>query len=193
MSADIYPKPMEPRGDPSRHLVTAELEAGLRALPEAPKNEGSLVLIVRRLVDGARDTPVSVVLSPESGVPGDDWALRPPRNPQAQLAIMRRDVAELIANGQPLTLSGDNLFVDLDISAENLPTGTRLRVGAAIVEVTPKAHNGCVKFQGRFGQDALRFVNAKPTRQLNLRGIYWKVIEAGEASVDAPIRVLSRP
>jgi len=173
--------------------VTAELEAGLRALPEAPKNEGSLVLIVRRLVDGARDTPASVVLSPESGVPGDDWALRPPRNPQAQLAIMRRDVAELIANGQPLTLSGDNLFVDLDISAENLPTGTRLRVGAAIVEVTPKAHNGCVKFQGRFGQDALRFVNAKPTRQLNLRGIYWKVIEAGEASVDAPIRVLSRP
>ena len=192
MSSDLHPKPNEPRGDPSRHLALADLESRLLALPEAPKNAGTLALIVRRLADGARDTPHSVLLSSERGVPGDDWALRPPRNPEAQLAVMRRDVAELVANGQPLTVSGDNLIVDLDISAENLPAGTRLRVGDALVEVTPKAHNGCVKFQGRFGQDALRFVNAKPTRHLNLRGMYWKVLEAGEAAVSATIRVLSR-
>jgi MOSC domain-containing protein YiiM len=106
---------------------------------------------------------------------------------------MQRDVAELIANGQPLTLFGDNLFVDLDLSAENLPEGTRLRVGEAEVVMTAEPHNGCKKFDGRFGRDALRFVQAKPTRYSNLRGVYWRVIAAGEAAVGDAVRVLSRP
>jgi MOSC domain-containing protein YiiM len=134
-----------------------------------------------------------VRLSPEQGVPGDGWARRPPRDPEAELAVMRRDVAELIANGQAITLFGDNLFVDLDLSAANLPCGARLRVGDAVVEVTAKPHNGCVKFRGRFGGDALRFVQAPATRHLNLRGIYWRVVEAGEVGSGAPIAVLSRP
>ncbi|HTF34189.1 MAG TPA: MOSC domain-containing protein [Myxococcota bacterium] len=131
-------------------------------------------------------------LSPHEGVPGDAWSRRPPRDPEAQLAVMRRDVAELIANGQCLSLFGDNLFVDLDISAANLPTGTHLRVGAALVEVTAKPHNGCFKFKGRFGEDALRFVQANPTRDQNLRGIYWKVVEPGAAGVGDPIEVVSQ-
>jgi MOSC domain-containing protein YiiM len=126
-------------------------------------------------------------------VPGDGWTRRPPRDPEAQLAVMRRDVAELIANGQALTLFGDNLFVELDLSAANLPFGTRLHVGAALVEMTPKPHNGCLKFEGRFGQDALRFVQAPDTRDQNFRGVYWKVIEPGEAQVGDTICVLSRP
>lgn len=79
-----------------------------------------------------------------------------------------------------------------NISAANLPTGTRLRVGQAIVSVTPKPHNGCLKFKGRFGQDALRFVQQATTRDQNLRGIYWKVSLPGEARVGDPIEVLSR-
>jgi len=164
----------------------------LRALPGAPKDSGRLALIVCRTAEGVRETPERVHLTAEEGVPGDSWGRRMPRKPEAQLAVMRRDVAELIANGQPLTTFGDNLFVDLDISAANLPTGTRLKVGGAIVEVTPLAHNGCAKFQGRFGSDALRFVNAKPTRDQNLRGVYWKVVEPGEVAVGAPIQVLAR-
>jgi MOSC domain-containing protein YiiM len=117
----------------------------------------------------------------------------PPRHPDAQLTVMRRDVAELIAAGQPLTTSGDNLIVELDISAANLPAGTRLQVGDAVVEVTPKPHNGCQKFARRFGADALRFVQAPATRHDNLRGIYGKVVLAGEVSVGAQIQVLSRP
>ncbi len=181
-----------PQGDSSHHRPLATLEAGLRALPESPKRSGRLVLIVRRRADGARETPQSVRLCPEEGVPGDGWSRRPPRDPHAQLAVMRHDVAALIANGQPLTLFGDNLFVDLDISAANLPLGTRLRVGDAVLEVTLKPHDGCHKFEGRFGADALRFVQAKPTRDQNLRGIYWKVVEPGEVAVGAPIEILSR-
>jgi MOSC domain-containing protein YiiM len=171
----------------------AQLEGGLQTLKGLPKDSGRLALIVRRPAEGVRETPQTVRLTPEEGVPGDAWGRNPSRKIEAQIAVMRRDVAELLANGQPLTLFGDSLFVDFDISTTNLPTGSRLRVGEAVVEVTPMPHDGCAKFKGRFGQDALVFVNAKPTRHLNLRGIYWKVIEAGEAGVGAEIRVISRP
>jgi MOSC domain-containing protein YiiM len=182
-----------PEGDATRHRPLAELAVKLRALPVVARDAGRLTLIVRRRADGVRETPERVQLCLEEGVPGDGWNRRPPRDPDAQLAVMRTDVAELIANGQPLPVFGDNLFVDLDLSAANLPTGTRLRVGRAIVDVTPKPHNGCLKFKARFGQDALRFVQHAPTRDQNLRGIYWRVVEAGEARVGDAIEVLSRP
>src|SRR5262249_46849093 len=148
---------------------------GLRALAAAPTDAGRLALIVRRRPDGRRELPERARLSPDEGVPGDGWSRRPPRDPEAQLAVMRLDVAELVAHGQPLETFGDNLFVDLDLSAGNLPAGTRLRVGDAQVEVTAKPHNGCSKFRGRFGADALQLVQAAETRHQNLRGIYWKV------------------
>ncbi len=175
------------------HLPLAQLEAGLRALPAAPADTGRLALIVRRRPDGSRETPERVHLTPEEGLSNDSWNRRLPLAPDMQLAVMRRDVAELVANGQPLTTFRDHLFVGLDPSAANLPTGTRLRVGEAVVEVTPKPHNGCGKFNARFGPDALHFVNAQPTRPQNLRGVYWKVVEPGEASVGSRIQVLSRP
>jgi hypothetical protein len=181
-----------PCGDAARHLPLAELEEGLRALAAPPRDAGRVTMIVRRRPDGARERPERACLEPGMGVPGDGWDRRPPRDPEAQLAVMRHDVAALIANGQPLTTFGDNLFVDLDISAANLPLGTQLRVGVATVEVTPKPHNGCIKFKGRFGEDALRFVQAPQTRDQNLRGIYWKVVEAGEVRVGDPVRVVSR-
>jgi hypothetical protein len=114
-----------PAGDALRHLPFVDLAAGLRALADAPKDVGVLALVVRRLADGARETPARLRLTPEEGVPGDGWSRRPPRSPDAQLAVMRHDVAVLIANGQPLTLFGDNLFVELDISTANLPCGAR--------------------------------------------------------------------
>jgi MOSC domain-containing protein YiiM len=180
-------------GNRASHRSLAELEAGLRAMPAASKDCGRLRLIVCRHSPGMHEALQQVRLSVEEGVPGDEWNRRPPRHPDAQLTVIAHPVAELIANGQPLTLSGDNLVVELDISAANLPVGTRLRVGEAIVEMTPKPHNGCAKFQARFGADALRFVQAPTTRHRNLRGVYWKVVEPGMAEVDAPIQVLSRP
>jgi hypothetical protein len=182
-----------PAGDAARHRPLSELEAGLRALPEAPRDAGRLAGIVRRRADGVREHPERARLSAEEGVPGDGWIRRPPRDSEAQLAVMSLGVALLIANGQSLGVFGDNLFVDLDLSDANLPAGSRLRVGEAEVEVTAKPHDGCSKFRARFGADALRFVQARPSRSRNLRGVYWKVVAAWEVRVGDRIEVLARP
>ena len=153
---------------------------------------GRVAMIVRCPVKNSRELLRCARLTPEEGLPGDKWGANPSRDPEAQLTVMQRDVAELVANGQSLALFGDNLFVDLDLSVANLPIGSRLRVGAAVVEVTPMPHDGCSKFKARFGADALRFVNTKETRHLNLRGIYWRVIEAGDVAVGDAVNVLTR-
>jgi MOSC domain-containing protein YiiM len=173
------------------HLSLADLEAGLKKLPAASKDSGRVAMIVCRRSPGVHDSLERVQLSLDDGVVGDEWKRRAGKI-DAQITVIRRHVSELISNGQSLTVSGDNLVVDMDISAENLPAGTRLRVGEAIVEMTPMPHNGCKKFAARFGKDACRFVQAAATRHLNLRGIHWKVIQPGEVRVGDPIQVLSR-
>jgi MOSC domain-containing protein YiiM len=182
-----------PPGDPSRHAPLADLERGLDALPPAPRDAGRVALIVCRRADKVRETPVRVQLQLASGIPGDGWNRKEPPDPEAEITVMQRDVAELIANGQRLTVFGDNLLVELDLSVENLPTGTRVRIGGATLEVTAKPHNGCSKFATRFGHDALRFVSARELRHRNLRGIHLRVVEPGEVAVGDRIDVLSRP
>jgi len=191
--ADSGERAYGPSGDASRHLPLAALEAGLRALLRLPSDRGQVTLLVSRRADGIRETPEHVVLTPEGGMPGDAWSRRLPLSLDGQLAVMRREVAEVIANGQPLTVFGDNLLVDLDLAASNLPIGSRLRVGAALVEMTPKAHDGCAKFMARFGQDALRLVSARPTRDQNFRGVYWKVVSPGGVRVGDAVEIVSRP
>ncbi len=179
-----------PWGDSSRHLPMEELERELEALAP-PSDAGSLALIVARGDDGRRETPKQTVLTPDGGVPGDAWLRDAPDKLDAQITLMRVDVARLFANGQALSLFGDNLLVDLDLSRANLPTGSRLRLGEATLEVTPEPHNGCLKFRQRFGKDALR-LTAGRHRDLRLRGIYVKVIEAGAVAVGDAIAVQSR-
>jgi MOSC domain-containing protein YiiM len=151
-----------------------------------------VVLVVRKGENGVREAPVEVRLSPEAGIPGDAWDRGHKRDPEAQLTVMQADIARLIANGQPLALFGDNLFLELDLSTQNLPAGSRVRVGEAILEVTSKPHNGCRKFLARFGQDALRFVSMPELRHLNMRGIYMRVVESGNVHPGDPVEVISR-
>jgi len=182
-----------PPGDPSRHLPLGELEQKLGTLPAAPRDAGRVALLVRRRPDKVRETPTRIDLGPDTGVPGDAWGRGEKPDRAAQLTVMEIDVAEMIANGQPLTVFGDNLFLALDLSVENLPTGSRLRLGRALLEVTAKPHNGCRKFAARFGHDALRLVANPELRHRNLRGIYMSVVEAGEVAVGDAVAVVSRP
>ena len=180
-----------PWGDASLHLPLAELERGFETLLP-PKDVGKLALIVARGDDGQRQTPERTVLSVDGGVPGDAWLRDCPDKIDAQITVMRSDVARLIANGQPLSLFGDNLLVDLDLSVANLPPGSRLRLGSALLEVTPEPHTGCLKFRQRFGGDALRFTAERRFRDVRLRGIYVKTVEQGEIARGDSIEVLSR-
>jgi hypothetical protein len=179
-------------GDPTRHRPLADLEQALEALSRPPGDTGRVALLVRRGPGGRRETPAEVVLGTDTGMPGDAWGRQARPDPEAQLAVMDSEVAGLIANGQALPLFGDNLFLDLDLSAGNLPKGSRLRVGDALLEVTPKPHNGCHKFRGRFGDDALHLVSTPERRHRNLRGIYLRVVEEGTVRVGDPVEILSR-
>lgn len=179
-------------GDPARFLPFGDLGQGFEGLAPAPAHFGRVGLVVRRCEGGRREILDRIQLSAEGGVTGDAWGRRPEKHPGKQIAVMQGDVAALIANGQPLTLFGDNLFLSLDLSTSNLPTESRLRIGRAILEVTPMPHNGCTKFQARFGEDARRFVAQKELRHRNLRGIYVRVVEPGDVRPGDAVEVIAR-
>ena len=174
-----------------RHLTTEELEAGLAEIRRSPKDEGVLELIVRRPSVGEREVLQKGELDVAQGLVGDTWSSRGSRrskdglaHPDMQLNIMNSRVIALVSQARDRWhLAGDQLFMDLDLSGENLPPGTRLAVGSAVIEVTPEPHTGCQKFVSRFGLDAMKFVNSPLGRQLNLRGINAKVAQPGTIRV----------
>jgi len=182
----------ESLGDPLRHCKLEELEERLEALPRAPREKGRVELIVARSEGGRRESPDRVRLEADAGVPGDAWGHQQGRHAERAITVMRFDVAELIANGQPLALFGDNFFLSLDLSTDNLPPGSRVRAGGAVLEVTPTPHNGCRKFRARFGADALRFVSKPELRPRNLRGIYMRTVQGGEIAPGDPLEVIAR-
>ncbi len=174
----------------ARHLDQDELEAGLAHILRSPRDQGVLEAIVIRPATDARQSLQQAELSPEQGLHGDRWATggatrpdgRP--DPDMQLTLMNTRTIALIA-GEPARwpLAGDNLYVDLDLSDDNLPPGTRLRVGTALLEVSAAPHTGCTKFATRFGLEATRFVNSREGKRLHLRGINAKVLEPGTVTV----------
>ena len=174
-----------------RHLTTEELQAGLEAIRQSPKDEGVLELIVRRPHIGEREVLDEGQLDIVDGLVGDTWSTRGSRrskdglaHPDMQLNIMNARVIALVAQERERWhLAGDQLFMDLDLSAENLPPGTRLAVGSAVIEVTAEPHTGCQKFVSRFGAEAMEFVNSELGKVLCLRGINAKVVQGGTVKV----------
>ena len=183
-----------------RHLTMAELEAGLDEIRAAPKDEGVLQLIVRRPQIEEREVLEEGELHLLEGLVGDCWKTRGSSstadrsaNPEMQINIMNARVTALVAQDKDRwQLAGDQLYLDMDLSAENLPAGTQLAIGSAVIEVTPPPHTGCKKFVSRFGLDAMKFVNSPVGRELNLRGINAKVVQPGVIRVGQLAKKLAK-
>ena len=180
------------------YVETPALEASLDEIRGAPHDNGVVELVVRRPAEDEREILTEATLDPVVGLVGDLWPTRGSSrtpdgsaHPGMQLTLMNARAAAVIAGDRDRwPLAGDQLYVDLDLSGENLPAGTRLAIGTAIVEVTDQPHTGCAKFSARFGRDALKFVNSTEGRALNLRGINTSIVEAGVVRVGDVIKKL---
>jgi len=180
------------------HLTLDEMEAQLGSILQSPSDQGVLEMIVCRPDVDQRQVLFEAEVDSTQGLRGDSWLARGdyrggPPNPDAQINIMNSRVIALLARDRERwQLAGDQLFVDLDLSDANLPPGSLLGIGTAILEVTAEPHTGCRKFAMRFGPDAMRFVNSAEGKRLNLRGINAKVVQSGILRTGDVVRTIAK-
>jgi len=182
-------------------ITTSQIETRMDWVLAAPGDVGRVDMLVVRPAVNQRESLSQVMFSPHQGVHGDNWLSscwkKSPNGesaPEVQVAIMNARMIEVLTNDKTAwPLAGDQLFVDFDLSVNNLATGDRLQVGATVLEITAEPHRGCHKFKQRFGEDALACVNSKAGDTHRLRGVYAKIITAGEVCVGDAIRKISAP
>ena len=182
-----------------KHVTMEELEAGFDEICRSPRDEGVLELIVRRPQSGQREVLEEGELDLVEGLVGDNWRTRGSSrtpdgspHPDMQLNIMNSRVIALVAQDTDRwRLSGDQLFIDLDLSAANLPPGTQLALGSAVIVVTDQPHTGCKTFAARFGIDATNFVSSPLGKQFRLRGINARVARPGVIRVGDVVKKLA--
>ena len=166
-------------------VTLARLEESLDEIRSAPADVGTVELIVRRPFEDAREVVTEAWIDVDNGLLGDLWQHRLPPgmtgpDPEAQLTVVNAKASAVIAGDRDRwPLAGDQLYIQFDISEANVPAGTRLQIGAAVVEFSEKPHTGCKKFSARFGLDALRFVSSPTGKALRLRGANCRVISSG--------------
>jgi MOSC domain-containing protein YiiM len=186
------PAPVEPAGaTPARDFAPS-----LQAVLSAPAEGGRVHLIVLRPAVDERTQVTAALLDEAEGVVGDGWRARGSSrtpdgsaNPDSQVTIMStRVLAAIEPDRSRWPLAGDQLLVDADLSMANLPAGTRIAIGDAILEVSEAPHTGCAKFSARFGSDALRWINGPDGRELRMRGVNARVIRGGVVRVGDELR-----
>jgi hypothetical protein len=179
-----------------QHISVTELEAGLDHIRQSPKDNGTLMTIVRWPNVDEREVLDEGELNTVEGLAGDTWKARESGhtpdgsvNTNTQITVMNsRTIALLAQDKERWPLAGDQLYIDMDLGIDNLPPGTRVALGSAVIEVSAVPHTGCKKFSSRFGVEAMKFVNSPEGKQLHLRGINAKVIQAGAIQVGDVVR-----
>jgi MOSC domain-containing protein YiiM len=161
-----------------------DIDAGLDAVRAAPADDGLVEFIVRRPAHDEREIVGEARLEPDLGLVGDQWDKQDAQSTPSYLAaqltlISTRVLAAIEPDRARWPLAGDQLYVDLDLSVDNLPAGSRLAIGSAIIEVSETPHTGCAKFSARFGSDALRWINSPVGRVHRMRGMNARILEAG--------------
>ena len=181
-----------------KHLAMGALTAGLEDIRQSPRSMGVLELIVRRPQTETREVLDMGELDLVEGLVGDNWQRRGSSqtadgsaHPDMQLTVTNARLMALVAQDkQHWPLAGDQLYIDFDLSVNNVPPGTRLSLGAAVIQITEPPHTGCKKFAARFGLDALKFISSPVGKQLQLRGVNAKVIRPGAIRVGDAVKKL---
>ena len=182
------------------HPTLEQLQSALPDILDSPTNHGTVKMITRRPKVGERDILQRGDLDEKRGLIGDTWEQRGnssthdgSADPDAQLTIINSRLVDAVAGSKSRWhLAGDQLVIDIDLSHDNLPPGTRLSIGSAVVEFTASPHTGCAKFMSRFGKDALRFVSGKEAMRQRRRGANAKIVKSGTVSVgDVATKVAS--
>lgn len=163
-------------------------------LPASPADNGKVRLLVIRPPGGekgAREAPDEVQVTVQEGVIGDRWFADPERDLGHQVSMMNVHVIESLCEGEPerAILSGDNLLVDLNLSKKNLPAGTKLSIGDAVLEVTDALHRPCKAFHERYGPIAARKVSRANATGNRGRGLMLRVLQGGRVRVGDGIAV----
>jgi MOSC domain-containing protein YiiM len=179
-----------------KQRTTDELVAGLDEIRQSPSDGGSVEMIVARPAVNERSVLETGELTIDEGLVGDTWTTRGSRHTPdgsaevpRQLTLMNaRAIALFAGDRERWPLAGDQLYVDLDLSDDNLPPGSRLELGSAVVEVSVEPHTGCAKFAERFGMDVARFVNSPDGKALHLRGINARVVVPGMVRVGDAVK-----
>jgi len=181
----------------TKHLTSDELHDRLGTVAGSPLDVGTVEMIVRRPDIGDREEVANGELVVGEGLIGDNYVARGSTStddgsahPEAQLNVMNSRIVDLVSGGERdrWKLAGDQLLVDMDLSVENLPPGTRLAIGDAVIEVSMKPHNGCAKFADRYGIEAARWINSR--KDLRLRGLNAMVVHSGTIAAGDDIRKL---
>ena len=171
-------------------LTLADLEASWQQTEKSPQDMGAVEMIVRRPKPEEREELQGAAFTAQAGLAGDDW-LRRSADPDAQITMMNSRVIQLLSGDRSRwSLAGDQLFVDLDISQDNLPAGTRLQIGEVVMEVSSLPHTGCTKFARRFGGAARKWTGTDQGQRERRRGVYTKVIVDGEIRLGDRIKKL---
>ena len=181
---------------PATPAPARDFEPHLDSVRAAPPDGGRVELIVLRTAPGERTVVREAVIDIDEGVVGDNWRARGSTsrpdgsaNPDAQVTIMStRVLAAIEPDRSRWPLAGDQLLVDADLSMQNLPAGTRIAVGEAVLEISETPHTGCSQFSARFGSDALRWINAPVGRELRMRGVNTRVVRGGSVQVGDQLR-----
>ena len=162
------------------------------ALPRGDRERGEVVLVVVRPSRGERLLPEAIEMTVEGGVEGDRWGKRSHRDHGRQVSAVNGATLACLAGEAPVHLSGDNLHLTIDISKENLPTGSLIRVDDAVLRVLPTLHDPCDQFERRFGRESYLAANSDELMELRGRGVMLEVVEGGRVAIGGSVEVISR-
>jgi MOSC domain-containing protein YiiM len=188
--SNLLQKKAEEQNMVNEILNATELESSIIELAASPQDNGTVEMIVCRPNLSERRVLEQADFDTDEGLLGDNWKARGSRHtedgkahPEMQVTLMSSRIIQAIAKERSRwSLAGDQLFLDIDLSEENLPTGQQIAIGTVILEISAYPHTGCKKFTERYGSEATRFVNSREGRQLRRRGVNAIVIQSGTIS-----------